>query len=205
MTQIQASSIRAASGPTGERTRPFPPTDVRWDDRPAGELDDEADRDELRHRYYGLLQELRVLLPGVQILVAFLLTAPFATGFSGLDEIGRTLYGVALVSGMLAVVAFTAPTVFHRVAPRRSRSKRLAWGIRVTRVGLVLLGTSLLAALAVVARVVFAAQVAALVVVVVGAAMVAMWLVLPRLAGRQHDGAPGPSPADERSAEVTDR
>ncbi len=56
------------------------------DDRPTGELDDEQDRDELRRRYYGLLQELRVLLPGVQILVAFLLTAPFASGFAQLDE-----------------------------------------------------------------------------------------------------------------------
>ena len=35
-----------------------------WDDRPPGELDDQDDRQELRRRYYGLLQELRVLLPG---------------------------------------------------------------------------------------------------------------------------------------------
>ncbi len=51
----------------------------RGEDRPASELDDRADREELRERYYGLLQELRVILPGVQVLVAFLLTVPFAS------------------------------------------------------------------------------------------------------------------------------
>src|SRR3954449_11271769 len=91
------------------------------DDRSLDELDDERDRDELRRRYYGLLQELRVLLPGVQILVAFLLTAPFAAAFKNLDEVGQYLYGISLGAGMLAVIFFVAPTVFHRVGPRRSR------------------------------------------------------------------------------------
>ena len=50
-------------------------------DPSANDLDDELDRDELRQRYYGLLQEVRVLLPGVQILVAFLLTIPFDCAF----------------------------------------------------------------------------------------------------------------------------
>ncbi len=60
-------------------------------DAPVAELDDEADRDELRRRYYGLMQELRVLLPGVQILVAFLLTVPFATRFG---NVGRVREGL---------------------------------------------------------------------------------------------------------------
>ena len=44
-------------------------------------LDDERDRAKLRDRYYGLLQELRVVLPSVQVLVAFLLTVPFGQRF----------------------------------------------------------------------------------------------------------------------------
>src|SRR5690349_4798010 len=100
------------------------------DDRSARDLDDDADREELRSRYYGLMQELRVLLPGVQILVAFMLTVPFATGFGKVDETGRILYGVALVSGIVAVIAFTTPTVMHRVGPRTARSERLARSIQ---------------------------------------------------------------------------
>src|SRR6476469_6771134 len=92
-------STRSACGRSATSLRPAA-------DRPAAQLDDEADRDELRERYYGLLQELRVLLPGVQILVAFLLTAPFANRFSKLDPMGRRLYGVALMTGLVAIVAF---------------------------------------------------------------------------------------------------
>jgi hypothetical protein len=161
----------------------------REDDRPASELDDELDRDELHDRYYGLLQELRVLLPGVQILVAFLFTVPFADGFDLLDAAGRDLYGVALISGILAVVAFTTPTVFHRVGHRQARSLRLQWGIRATRAGLVLLAISLVAALTVVARVVFDVTLASIAVGVVVVAILALWVALPILASRRGTSA----------------
>jgi len=157
----------------------------RDDDRPASELDDELDREELHDRYYGLLQELRVLLPGVQILVAFLFTVPFASGFDQLDAAGRDLYGIALISGLLAVVAFTTPTAFHRVGSRRSRSLRLQWGIRTTRAGLVLLAVSLVSALIVVARVVLDAPLAIAAVTIVVAALLGLWVALPVLGTRR--------------------
>jgi hypothetical protein len=161
-------------------------------------LDDEADRDELRRRYYGLMQELRVLLPGVQVLVAFLLTAPFASGFDQLDAFGRDLYGAALVSGLLSVVAFMTPTAFHRFGDRRARSERLRVGIAMTRVGFGLLAFSLLAALEVVARLVFGGTAAAVMAVVVGGAMLAVWIVLP-LRSRVRDRQPARRRAAPRS------
>ncbi len=60
-------------------------SEVHWD---AQDLDDMADRDVLRNRYEVLLQELRASLPGVQILSAFLLTAPFSQRFDELDDLG---------------------------------------------------------------------------------------------------------------------
>ena len=84
-------------------------TEVRKKDvasLPASQLDDDADREELRQRYYGLLQELRVLLPGVQVLAAFLLTAPFAQRFGDLDRTSEIVYGVSLVSAVASVIAF---------------------------------------------------------------------------------------------------
>jgi hypothetical protein len=152
----------------------------RWyEDRPADELLDDADRVELRDRYYGLLQELRVLLPGVQILVAFLLTVPFDSRFEELDQLGRRLYGAALVSGILAIVAFTTPTVLHRLGDRRARSARLTWSIRVTRLGLLLLGAALLLALALVTRLVFGGGAALVVSAGVALCMAAMWILVP--------------------------
>ena len=120
-------------------------------DRPAALLDDERDRDELRRRYYGLMQELRVLLPGVQILVAVLLTAPFAARFTALDATGRGLYAIALGAGSLSVISFATPTVIHRVGDRRARSSRLRWSVRSFRIGLACFGVSLVSALTVVA------------------------------------------------------
>jgi hypothetical protein len=99
----------------------------RHSDADLDELDDERDRDELRRRYYGLLQELRVVLPGVQVLLAFLLTVPFARRFSELDDPGRGLFAVALVGAASSVVCFVAPTVLHRVGHRQARRERLEW------------------------------------------------------------------------------
>ena len=150
-----------------------------WDDRPPDELDDEDDRQELRRRYYGLLQELRVLLPGVQVLVAFLLTAPFAERFEDLEALEVDVYAVALVTGVLAVVCFVAPTAFHRVGWRQSRSKRLQWSIRMLRVGLVFMALAFAAALFVVLGVLFDRAVS--VAVTAGVAVVGLlaWVVLP--------------------------
>ena len=156
------------------------------DDRSALDLDDEVDREELRQRYYGLLQEVRVLLPGVQILAAFLLTVPFDTAFRRLDATGRDLYGVSLGCSFVAVIAFVAPAAFHRLGQRQARAQRLVWSIRLCRVGLASLGASLTAALAVVTRAVYGGATAAVAVSLCAALIVATWAVLPRIEGRPH-------------------
>lgn len=161
-------------------------------DRPANhlatasalELDDEFDREELRGRYYGLMQELRTLLPGVQVLVAFLLTVPFAERFSELDDLGKNLFGLALVSAILSVVAFMTPTALHRIGRRTARSKRLHISIRLTRAGMLLVGVAILSSLAVVARLIFGNIVAVTVVSLMGVVMLGLWLVLPLGTGR---------------------
>jgi len=147
----------------------------------ADELDDGRDRDELRRRYGMLLQELRVLLPGVQLLVAFLLTAPFAQGFSRVDSAGRDLYAVALTSGLLSILAFTTPIALHRFGQRDARSRRLVLSIRAARVGIGCLGVSLLSAFAVIVRLLYAPAVAGLLIAVVALAMTTSWLALPQL------------------------
>jgi MFS family permease len=142
-------------------------------------LDDSADRIELRDRYYGLLQELRVVLPGVQVLLAFLLTAPFASRFEELDGWGRRAYEVALTSSMLSVVFLLGPTFLHRFGERTARRDRLLWSIRLMVVGLALLAVSLLTAMWGVARFVYGGGSAFQLVVPVAAAMVAVWVVVP--------------------------
>jgi hypothetical protein len=154
---------------------------IRESDPDTEMLDSERDRGLLRDRYYGLLQELRVVLPGVQVLVAFLLTVPFAQRFAGLDGFGKALFGIALTSGTLSVIAFVTPTVLHRFGDRTARRARLELSIAVTRLGLVLLGVTMVTSLAVVVRFLFDGTVAALLVAITVTAMVGLWIGVPRL------------------------
>ncbi len=159
--------------------------DVSDDDRPASLLDDTVDRAELRQRYYGLLQELRVLLPGVQVLLAFLFTVPFASRFDELDETGRIAFATAMCSAMVATVAFVTPIAFHRVARRRARSARLVWSIRMEATGLAFMCLALLAGLHCVMRFVFDGPVAWVVTLTVLALVLVFWVIIPT----QVDGA----------------
>src|SRR3954447_14481120 len=90
-------------------------------DKDTKHVDDVADRSQLRDRYYGLLRERRVVLPGVQVLLAFLLTAPFGAKFDDLDSWGRRAYQVALTSSMLSVTFRLTPTFLHRSGERTAR------------------------------------------------------------------------------------
>lgn len=80
--------------------------------------------EEERERYEELLQELRVMLPGVEVLFAFLLTSAFANRFQDLDSLGRTLFTVAL--GDLGA---------HRAASARSRRLAPVLGYRASAAG----------------------------------------------------------------------
>ena len=152
-----------------------------YDDRSAGELDDQRDREELRQRYYGLLQELRVVLPGVQVLVAFLLTAPFADRFGELDRFEKGLFAVALMSALFSVVAFIGPTAFHRIGSRTARAHRLQMAIWQARCGLAFLAIALIAALCLVSRFVFGEPTAWILTSLATASILGVWVVIPLL------------------------
>jgi hypothetical protein len=152
----------------------------RHSDADLDQLDDELDRDELRRRYYGLLQELRVVLPGVQVLLAFLLTVPFAKRFPELDQEGRVLFGVALVGAATSVILFVTPTVLHRAGRRRARRERLEWGIRLTLVGIVALGVSTLSGLLCVTRFVYGGVLAWVLPSFIAVLIAVVWIVIPR-------------------------
>lgn len=163
----------------------------RNQDLPPAELDDRRDRIELRDRYYGLLQELRVVLPGVQVLVAFLLTVPFSQRFEELDRVGRIAFFVALISAVLATVCFVSPAATHRAGGRTRRVARLTWAVRLTSAGLVLLAVALCAAVYCVSRFVFDDTVAIVLGGVVLVAILGLWAVLPRsMTHSRHEDPP---------------
>jgi hypothetical protein len=78
---------------------------------------DDRDRDERKRdrQMVELLNELRVALPGVQILFAFLLTVPFSVRFEKLTLFQRDVYFVTLMATLLSTACLIAPSAAHRV------------------------------------------------------------------------------------------
>ena len=111
--------------------------------------DDRSVEERKRDRQMAeLLQELRIALPGVQILFAFLLTVPFAQGFTRMNGFQKNLfYGVLLVTAASAV-CFIAPTATHRL---RFHQKERAYIIESSNLlliaGLVFLSLAVIGAL----------------------------------------------------------
>ncbi len=101
-----------------------------------------ASADDERDRYEELLQELRVMLPGVEVLFAFLLTAVFANRFQDLDPLGRTLFAVALTTSAITVLLLLTPAALHRFSDV-GRSERIRLATRFQMIGSVTLGSSM--------------------------------------------------------------
>src|SRR4051812_1569710 len=80
---------------------------------PDGDIETEFER--LNRELDQLLGELRVALPGVQVLFAFLLTVPFSQKFSAVDPATRRVYFAAVLLTSLASILLIAPTVQHRM------------------------------------------------------------------------------------------
>src|SRR5665811_1656792 len=85
--------------------------------------------DEQRQRYRELLEELRTVMPGTQVLFAFLLTAAFTQRFEDLDQLGRRSFAGALLLAALASITLMGPTAFHRVSAPGRRTERLVVSI----------------------------------------------------------------------------
>ena len=83
---------------------------------------DESSKERVDRELIELLNELRIALPGVQVLFAFLLVLPFQQGFSEVEDVPRHVYFVALMACALASALLIAPSVYHRLNFRR-RSK----------------------------------------------------------------------------------
>ena len=95
------------------------------------------DEDRLDRELIELLNELRVALPGVQVLFAFLLTLPFTNRFERISGAERAVYFVALLATTLASALMIAPSAFHRIRFRsRDKEALIVTSNRLLLVGL---------------------------------------------------------------------
>ncbi|SFF56076.1 hypothetical protein SAMN05216574_11715 [Blastococcus tunisiensis] len=106
-------------------------------------------REEVLDRNLGdVLQELRVVLTGVQVLFGFLLTLAFTADLDTRGTFATSVYTITLLSIAAATVVLIAPVSFHRMVFRRGRREELvAFADRSLRCGLGLLLLGIVSAL----------------------------------------------------------
>ncbi len=152
------------------------------------ELDDRADgRDETANEradrnWDELLQELRVMQTGTQILTGFLLAVAFQPRFTDMDELQRDLYVVLVALAAVATILALAPVGMHRALfGRRRKPDLVRIAARIVRIDLVVIGaltigvTTLIVDFTVNRTAGIIALVAALILVA------ALWVALPRV------------------------
>ena len=101
--------------------------------------------------FVELLQELRVTLTGVQILLGFLLTASFTERFARLDPVQLAMFVTTLIAAAVSSALLVAPVAARRVVFRRGCKPELVrWAHRLTQLGLGALAVTLVAGLALV-------------------------------------------------------
>src|SRR5919199_4915234 len=103
-----------------------------------------------------LLQELRIVIPGVQVLFAFLLTVPFSQGFSKLDSLQRGVFFATLLCTAAVTALLIAPSAHHRLLFREGvREQRLKMGNLLAILGLVFLVPAMIGVLFVITDLIF--------------------------------------------------
>jgi drug/metabolite transporter (DMT)-like permease len=141
---------------------------------------EESEEERADRNLSDLLQELRVALPGVQVLFAFLLTVPFSQRFDSLSEFEEDLYFGVLISVALATVLLVAPTAGHRILFRRQQKEFIvSLSNRLALAGLLLLAISMTGAIALISHFIFGTTVAVISTIVMAAAFVGFWFFGP--------------------------
>ena len=153
-------------------------------------MTDETKEERLDRELIELLNELRVVLPGVQVLFAFLLAVPFTQRFERVTELQRDVFTVSLVCTALGTAFLIAPSSFHRIRFRKHDKEQLIrTGNRLAIAGTALLAVAMSTAFFVVVDMLYHHLLAATLTGAVAAVFVWLWYALPLLRrGTTEDG-----------------
>ena len=136
----------------------------------------EQEQERLNRQMTELLNELRVAMPGVQVLFAFLLAVPFQQRFQEVNGFQRDVYFVTLLAAMVATAFFIAPSAYHRIAFQTHDKPRI---IRVGTVqflcGLVALAIAMNGAVLLVTDYIFGATTVIVTLAITGSLFAWLW------------------------------
>ena len=141
---------------------------------------EETEKERLDRNLEQLLGELRLALPGVQVLFAFLLVVPFNQRFADITSFQQTVYFVTLLCATAACACLIAPTAHHRLEFREQDKERIVMGgNRLAIAGLTLLATAMTGAITLVTDFLYSSTTTAIAAGLVALLFLVLWYAIP--------------------------
>jgi amino acid transporter len=154
----------------------------------------EDEKKRLDRELIELLNELRVALPGVQVLFAFLLIVPFSNGFPKMTGGQRAVYFVAFLCATMSAILLIAPSAHHRLRFRAKDKESLVLRAnRLTIIGLAFLALAMCAVVFLITDVMFREPWPAIMSAVAAVLFAWIWYVVPM--SRRYSDPPNPEGA----------
>ena len=133
-----------------------------------------------------LLQELRILLQGSQVLTAFLIILPFNQGFEKIDQIEKWVFIGTFICSVASLVLFSAPAAQHRlIRPIRNRPRFKNFATQMVILGLIPASLALVGVAHLVSSTAIGNEVALVVTALVALVIALLWWIIPLV--RRHD------------------
>ncbi len=152
--------------------------DEKRSNAPDGRHETELERSD--RNMVELLQEVRVVQTGVQILFGFLLTIAFQPKFDKLSSFQKADYFGTLVAAATTLIMLSAPISWHRILFRHGDKEHLVEiANRFTMIGLAAMGATMIGVVMLLSDLAFPP---ALTVLITGAAVIAcsvLWYAMP--------------------------
>jgi hypothetical protein len=143
-------------------------------------MPDEDPKERVDRELLELLNELRVVLPGVQVLFGFLLILPFSQGFANVTTAQRAVYLGSLLATALATALLIAPSTYHRIHFRAGEKERMLFSAnRMAIAGTVFLAIAMVQVVFLVTDVIYHLVPASIVTGLIAGWFVWFWYGLP--------------------------
>ena len=153
--------------------------------------DQETPKERANRELIELLNELRVVLPGVTVLLAFLLAVPFAKGWPKVTPFERDVILVAILAAAVSVALLTAPSSYHRIRFRHGDKEHIVKvGNRLAIAGIAAFAIALEAVVLLVMSYVLSLTAAIIAALALAVVVASLWYGLPLWAAERGRTAP---------------
>jgi hypothetical protein len=140
----------------------------------------EEEQERLNRQMMELLNELRVAMPGVQVLFGFLLTVPFQQRFQRVNDFQETVYFATLIASAVATAFLIAPSAYHRLMlEQHDKPNIIHIGSAQMVVGLCALALAMNGAVLLVTDVLFETGTVVVTLVLLAGLYVSLWFLFP--------------------------